>query len=395
MVLVGMPPLAALKWPAALEFSGEIAANLEGVIALYHQFVAFFRSDSGVSVISFILYSAGTFLAITAPAWIFLVKFSNKRKRINKPFIPAAAFEAEVNGESPEGLTLGPTHDGAFSPGIIGEIVADVDAEYAEELPTDDAEYAEEMQFHEALLASIFTCEIADNPSSSVQEPIMNTELMKFENEPENSSESFCEICLENKESWQMFTNDRCPHSFCYDCTTSHIVTKIQDKLKEISCPAINCKAVLNFDACRLMIPEDTLVQWDELLCMSLIPESQKLYCPFRDCLALLVNDSGEVIRKIKCLICKRSFCAECRVPWHSEFTCKEFQKLYAKRGGKDDKIVKLLAKKKHWQKCPKCKIYVEKTEGCVHMTCRCRYEFCYRCGAKWSDSHGNCRPKS
>ncbi|KAL0368894.1 UNVERIFIED_CONTAM: putative E3 ubiquitin-protein ligase [Sesamum calycinum] len=235
----------------------------------------------------------------------------------------------------------------------------------------------------------------ADNPSSSVQEPIMNTELMKFENKPENSSQSFCDICLENKESWQMFTNDKCPHSFCYDCTTSHIVTKIQDKLKEISCPAINCKATLNFDACRLMIPEDTLVQWDELLCMSLIPESQKLYCPFRDCLALLVNDSGEVIRKIKCLICKRSFCAECRVPWHSEFTCKEFQKLYAKRGGKDDKIVKQLAKKKNWQKCPKCKIYVEKTEGCVHMTCRCKYEFCYRCGAKWSDSHGNCRPKS
>ncbi|KAL0322940.1 UNVERIFIED_CONTAM: hypothetical protein Sangu_1913300 [Sesamum angustifolium] len=262
MVLGGMPPLAALKWPAALEFSGEIAANLEGVIALYHQFVGFFMSDSGVSVISFILYSAGTFLAITAPAWIFLVKFSNKRKKINKPFIPAAAFEAEVNGESPEGLTLGPTHDGALSPGIIGEIIADVDAEYAEELTTDDAEYAEEMQFHEALLASIFTCEIADNPSSSVQEPIMITELMNFENKPENSSQSFCDICLENKESWQMFTNDKCPHSFCYDCTTSHIVTKIQDKLKEISCPAINCKAALNFDACRLMIPEDTLCSW-------------------------------------------------------------------------------------------------------------------------------------
>ncbi|KAL0322941.1 UNVERIFIED_CONTAM: putative E3 ubiquitin-protein ligase [Sesamum angustifolium] len=65
------------------------------------------------------------------------------------------------------------------------------------------------------------------------------------------------------------------------------------------------------------------------------------------------------------------------------------------KKRGKDDKIVKQLAKKKNWQKCPKCKIYVEKTEGCVHMTCRCKYEFCYRCGAKWSDSHGNCRRKS
>ena len=31
--------------------------------------------------------------------------------------------------------------------------------------------------------------------------------------------------------------------------------------------------------------------------------------------------------------------------------------------------------------KCPKCKFYVEKTEGCNHMTCKCSTEFCYLCG--------------
>ncbi|PIN02047.1 Ubiquitin--protein ligase [Handroanthus impetiginosus] len=255
--------------------------------------------------------------------------------------------------------------------------------------------YAEEIQFHEALMASIFTSELSSNPSSSVEPPILNTEPSKFQSRVQHSSQCFCGICLENKESWQMFTNDQCSHSFCYDCMTSHIVTKIQDKLKDMTCPAPNCKATLDFNACRSIIPDDALVQWDELLCVSLIPESQKLYCPFSDCSAMLVNDSGQVLRKIKCLICKRSFCAECRVPWHSDFTCKEFQKLYDRKGGNDDKIVKTLAKKKNWQKCPKCKMYVEKTEGCLHITCRCKYEFCYRCGSKWSDSHGSCRQRS
>lgn len=271
------------------------------------------------------------------------------------------------------------------------DIVTADDIAYEDALTIYDADYAEEIQFQETLLASFFT---SNDPSSSVQGPIANTELMNLE-ETEDSSQSFCGICLENKESWLMFANDTCHHSFCYDCTTGHIVTKIQDKVKDIGCPAPNCNTVLDYGVCRLMIPDEALVQWDELLCMSLIPESQKLYCPFRDCSALLVNDFEDVFKKTKCLVCSRWFCAQCRVPWHTDFTCKEFEKLHAKKGGKMDKIVKALAKKKSWQKCPKCKMYVEKSEGCVHITCRCKYEFCYRCGAKWSDSHGNCRPKS
>ncbi|KAL8487771.1 hypothetical protein ACS0TY_024190 [Phlomoides rotata] len=285
---------------------------------------------------------------------------------------------------SPEKFTVGPMDEDAFLEEVMGEIVI-----------TADADYAEEDQIHETLFASLITSEISTSPSSSICCPNSNTELMNLEKELD-SSESFCEICLENKENWQMFTNDTCSHSFCNECTTSHIVVKIQDKVEEIACPSLNCKAILNFEACRLMIPIDTLVQWDEFLCMSLIPESQKLYCPFLDCSAMLVNDSGGVMTEIKCVVCKRCFCGDCHVPWHSEFTCKEFKKLmYPKKGGKEDKIVKTLAKKKSWKKCPKCKMYVEKSEGCVHITCRCKYEFCYRCGGKWSDSHGYCRPKS
>lgn len=259
---------------------------------------------------------------------------------------------------------------------------------------TEHAEYAEKMPFHEALFASIFSSTTVTNTSSSIEGPT-TSELSNFKKKVEITSQVFCEICLENKESWQMFRNDKCSHSFCCECTTNHIIAKIQDRVKRVTCPAPNCKARLNKDICRLMIPEYALVQWDELLCLSLIKESSKLYCPFQDCSAMLINDSGLVVQEVQCVSCKRWFCAECRVPWHMEFTCKEFQKWYAKKGGKDDKIVKKLAKKKNWQKCPKCKMYVEKSEGCIHMTCRCKYQFCYRCGSKWSDSHGGkCRQR-
>ncbi|KAL3008630.1 hypothetical protein AAZX31_07G042800 [Glycine max] len=43
------------------------------------------------------------------------------------------------------------------------------------------------------------------------------------------------------------------------------------------------------------------------------------------------------------------------------------------------------LAKNKCWRRCPKCNFYVEKVDGCKHITCRCGNEFCYACGSSWN----------
>ena len=40
-------------------------------------------------------------------------------------------------------------------------------------------------------------------------------------------------------------------------------------------------------------------------------------------------------------------------------------------------------------QKCPRCKVKIEKAEGCNHMTCQsCKYEFCWICRGPYSDDH-------
>lgn len=253
-----------------------------------------------------------------------------------------------------------------------------------------DSKYSMELQIQEVLMASLSSETASTASSSSHGRRVVDVDpgRVKIDNDVDNASQIFCGICMEAKESWEMFKNDTCDHSFCYECTSHHIVAKIQDNLKIIGCPGADCKATLDFNICRMMIPKDVLAKWDEFLCQSLIPNSQKLFCPFRDCSAMLIHDSGEVIEKIKCPACRRSFCAQCHVPWHSEFKCKEFQKLNAKKGGKDDGLFKLLAKKKSWQKCPSCKMHVEKIDGCIHITCRCSYEFCYKCGSKWTSSH-------
>uniref|UniRef100_A0A5B6ZBQ4 RBR-type E3 ubiquitin transferase n=1 Tax=Davidia involucrata TaxID=16924 RepID=A0A5B6ZBQ4_DAVIN len=279
--------------------------------------------------------------------------------------------------------------------------------------PISDAKYAEELQFQEALMASVINSQMSNTvppltiQSSSALSPEVpikvvkelgesssNPEPMEIATEVgESASHSFCEICAEQRESEEMFRNGSCNHhSYCNDCIGKHVATKIQENIKIVTCPSLNCKGVLELDTCRAMIPKEVLARWDEALCESLILASQKIYCPFRDCSAMLVNDGVEVIRESECPICRRLFCAQCDVPWHSGVECEEFQILNEDEKGREDLMVRELARDKHWMRCPNCKFIVEKSEGCLHMTCRCQFQFCYQCGATWSNTHGSCQ---
>ena len=47
----------------------------------------------------------------------------------------------------------------------------------------------------------------------------------------------------------------------------------------------------------------------------------------------------------------------------------------------------------KNLQVCKKCGTVVERAEGCLHMTCRCKHQFCYACGSDWNTCPCNTLP--
>ncbi|KAI5660359.1 hypothetical protein M9H77_29152 [Catharanthus roseus] len=222
--------------------------------------------------------------------------------------------------------------------------------------PISDLNYAHGLHFQEVLMAS------------SVITPFLP------QNNP-SSSLTFCEICLERKENDEIFTLQTCKHFFCNNCIIKHVEFKVMENFHIIKCPVLDCKSFLEFDSCSLIIPKDILSKWDEILCRSSIPDSQKFYCPYKNCSAMLIKDhtynGGIIITEAECPECKRLFCAECEVPWHEGVECDEFKKLNECEREKEDLMLRELAKGKKWNRCPRCKFYVEKASGCLHMTCR------------------------
>ncbi|CAL5373207.1 unnamed protein product [Camellia sinensis] len=192
-----------------------------------------------------------------------------------------------------------------------------------------DSKNAEELQFQEALMGSIMDSQMPNivmpstiqaSPASTSPEPVEPTK------EVGESSQSFCEICMERKEFDDMFRIHNFSHSYCFDCINKHVATKIQENMRVVKCPGWGCKGVLELNACRARMAVEVVAKWDELVWESMILETEKFHCPFKDCSAMLVDENGgEGIRECECPICHRLFCAECYVPWHGGIECEEF----------------------------------------------------------------------
>ncbi|GMP45819.1 hypothetical protein CsSME_00014200 [Camellia sinensis var. sinensis] len=94
-----------------------------------------------------------------------------------------------------------------------------------------------------------------------------------------------------------MFENNTSyTHLFCSDCIAKHVAVKIQENISMVTCPELNCEVVLQLESCRLIIPKLVFDRWKNALYESIILASQKFYCPFKDCSAVLVDDGGEVV---------------------------------------------------------------------------------------------------
>eukprot|EP01018_Ginkgo_biloba_P015843 Gb_28418 [translate_table: standard] len=191
-----------------------------------------------------------------------------------------------------------------------------------------------------------------------------------------------CSICMEDNDVSQMFEVITCLHRYCVSCMAQHVEVKLRHG-NVPACPHEGCNTKLTVDSCKKFLSPKWIDVMTKRLEEALIPESDKVYCPYSNCSALMskvgIDRTGRACSSshphltavgcTACQSCNRLFCIECRVPWHTTMSCREYQNRAPQLYGEDAKL-HLLAKNNRWRRCIKCKHMIELAEGCYHMTC-------------------------
>jgi hypothetical protein len=113
-------------------------------------------------------------------------------------------------------------------------------------------------------------------------------------------------------------------------------------------------------------------------------PWEARIFCPNPTC--------GEFIPKRGKIDPKHPFevvCRQCRTKACS--ICKRAAHAFGQDCPADWELdaVLQMGENAGWRRCYKCRNLVELTQGCSHITCRCKAQFCYICGAVWDPAVG------
>ncbi|XP_022242418.1 probable E3 ubiquitin-protein ligase RNF217 [Limulus polyphemus] len=191
-----------------------------------------------------------------------------------------------------------------------------------------------------------------------------------------------CGICLEVH--W-LYRRPCCNYSACNNCLHLYFTTKVEEGFVKIQCCNYSCYNFVHRDEISARLTSSTKEIFNKLLVRANEDDYTKT-CP--RCSHVMKLNSSEQrklwanVRKVKCPECQLDWCFSCHAPWHVDLTCKEYMK--------GDRLVKSWARKTthgqfNAQRCPKCKIYIQRSSGCDHMHCsRCKTDFCYRCGERF-----------
>ncbi|KFM74245.1 hypothetical protein X975_00157, partial [Stegodyphus mimosarum] len=190
------------------------------------------------------------------------------------------------------------------------------------------------------------------------------------------SSQETCPVCACPALNLP-FRLEYCGHLYCHECIT----VLVEQAQFPIQCCAENCdKDIILDDINKILGDDQERINLLVEKAMKNYLEQHQLevmYCPVPDCSMFFYKEEIHDT-KLNCPLCQNDICVKCEVVFHQGYTCDMYQ------GSKNDPDYSF----KIWQQtvseckqCPRCKMAIERTAGCDHMTCRkCQAHFCWVC---------------
>jgi len=195
-----------------------------------------------------------------------------------------------------------------------------------------------------------------------------------------------------------------CGHRFCEGCWGNWVRAEFEKGPTCImtKCPEFKCKTRVPDTVQLRFLERKNHGKYHEYCNSNFVTNSRTLkWCPTPNCgcaaeltdTNLLTVSEYEAKNKstggvgVVCR-CGGSWCWRCARDDHRPSSCEECEEWNNKNSSESENVLWIMANTKI---CPRCKVHIEKNQGCNHMTCRnCHHEFCWLCKGNWA-GHSAC----
>ncbi|KAK7035765.1 ATP-dependent RNA helicase DEAH12, chloroplastic [Favolaschia claudopus] len=185
----------------------------------------------------------------------------------------------------------------------------------------------------------------------------------------------FCPICYD--EITHPITLG-CDHTYCMSCLR-HYLSTASDTFPLICLGnEATCEVPISIPTIERFL---TKSQFQQLLESAFLrhverhPEHFK-YCKTADCTQ--IYRCTATATAMTCPSCFLTVCSRCDLEGHEGMSCED--KRLQSDPGEQERRNDEWAQTNGAKRCPTCSVWIQKTEGCNHMTCRCGAHICWVC---------------
>ncbi|KAG7478299.1 hypothetical protein MATL_G00078960 [Megalops atlanticus] len=219
-----------------------------------------------------------------------------------------------------------------------------------------------------------------------------------------NTEEVDCPICYGTILPGEGATLRECLHNFCKDCLKGTITNSLD---AEVTCPYMDenysCNSKLQDREIKSLLSPDEYQKFLELRLSIAETRSENSYhCQTPNCAGWCIFE--DEVNEFECQLCNETNCIPCKAI-HKGMNCKEYQDDLRIRAENDlaakqtTDMLNTMLETGEAMHCPKCKIIVQKKDGCDWICCvMCKTEICWVTRqARWGpmgrgDTSGGCR---
>ncbi|XP_035244055.1 ranBP-type and C3HC4-type zinc finger-containing protein 1 [Anguilla anguilla] len=219
-----------------------------------------------------------------------------------------------------------------------------------------------------------------------------------------NDTELECPVCFIPILPGEGAILRECLHTFCRDCLKGTITNSMD---AEVTCPfgddTYSCDCKLQDREIRSVLSPEEYQKFLELrLSIAETRSENSFHCKTPNCQGWCIYE--DEVNEFVCQLCNKTNCILCKAI-HDGMNCKEYQDDLRIRAENDiaakqtaDMLNAMLTSGEAMH-CPKCKIIVQKKDGCDWICCvMCKTEMCWVTRqARWGpqgrgDTSGGCR---